>query len=78
MRWHTSQPAAGFSDAAPWEALGDDPLGTDVASQAADPDSLLSTYRSLVGLRRSGWPVADPVPTAVGTMPTGLAGDSGL
>ena len=51
MRWDASQPAAGFSDAAPWEPLGDDPPGTDVATEAADPDSLLSTYRSLVSLR---------------------------
>ena len=51
MRWDTSQPAAGFSDAAPWEPLGDDPPGTDIATEAADPGSLLSTYRSLVGLR---------------------------
>ncbi len=51
MRWDASQPAAGFSDAAPWQPLGEDPPGTDVASEAADPDSLLSAYRSLVGLR---------------------------
>jgi alpha-amylase len=51
MRWDTSEPAAGFSAAAPWQPLGDDPPGTDVASEAADPASLLSAYRSLVGLR---------------------------
>ena len=51
MRWDASEPAAGFSAAAPWQPLGDDPPGTDVASEAADPDSLLSAYRSLVGLR---------------------------
>jgi alpha-amylase len=51
MRWDTSEPAAGFSDAVPWEPLGDDPPGTDVATQAADPDSLLSAYRSLIRLR---------------------------
>jgi alpha-amylase len=51
MRWDATQPAAGFSDAAPWEPLGDDPPGTDVTTEAADPDSLLSAYRSLVGLR---------------------------
>ena len=51
MRWDASEPAAGFSDAAPWQPLGDDPAGTDVATEAADPDSLLSAYRSLVGLR---------------------------
>ena len=51
MRWDASEPAAGFSEAAPWQPLGDDPIGTDVASQASDADSLLSAYRSLVGLR---------------------------
>jgi alpha-amylase len=51
MRWDATQPAAGFSDAAPWEPLGDDPPGTDVATEAADPDSLLSEYRSLLSLR---------------------------
>jgi alpha-amylase len=51
MRWDTSEPAAGFSSAAPWQPLGDDPPGTDVASEAADPESLLSAYRSLVSLR---------------------------
>jgi glycosidase len=51
MRWDVSEPAAGFSDAVPWEALGDDPPGTDVATEAADPDSLLSAYRSLIHLR---------------------------
>jgi glycosidase len=51
MRWDPSAPAAGFSDAAPWEPLGDDPPGTDVATETADGGSLLSEYRSLVGLR---------------------------
>lgn len=51
MRWDASDPAAGFSVAPPWQPLGDDPIGTDVASEASDADSLLSAYRSLVGLR---------------------------
>ncbi|HUP54574.1 MAG TPA: alpha-amylase family glycosyl hydrolase [Methylomirabilota bacterium] len=51
MPWDGSQPAAGFSDAEPWEILADDPPGTDVATETADPDSLLSTYRDLVSLR---------------------------
>ena len=51
MRWDTSEPAAGFSVAAPWQPLGDDPPGTDVATETSDPGSLLSAYRSLVGLR---------------------------
>lgn len=51
MRWDASLPAAGFSNAKPWEALGDDPAGTDVAREAATPDSLFSRYQSLIGLR---------------------------
>jgi glycosidase len=51
MRWDGTKPAAGFSAADPWEALGDDPPGTDVATEAADAGSLLSTYLSLVRLR---------------------------
>jgi alpha-amylase len=51
MRWDGSEPAAGFSATAPWQPLGDDPTGTDVAAQASDPDSLLSTYRTLIRLR---------------------------
>ncbi len=51
MRWNATAPAAGFSGGTPWQPLGEDPAGTDVASQAADPASLLSTYRSLIALR---------------------------
>ena len=51
MRWDASEPAAGFSVAAPWQPLGDDPAGTDVATEASDPGSLLSAYRSLASLR---------------------------
>jgi glycosidase len=51
MRWDGSTPAAGFSDAEPWQPLSDDPAGIDVAAQSTDPDSLLSTYRSLTRLR---------------------------
>jgi glycosidase len=51
MRWDASEPGAGFSVAEPWQPLGDDPPGADVATQDADPDSLLETYRSLVRLR---------------------------
>ena len=51
MRWDASAPAAGFSEAEPWQALSEDPAGIDVATQSSDPDSLLSTYRSLTRLR---------------------------
>lgn len=51
MRWDGSAPAAGFSTATPWQPLMGHPEGNDVASQAADPDSLLSRYRTLIRLR---------------------------
>jgi glycosidase len=51
MRWDASTPTAGFTRGTPWQPLGDDPPGTDVASEMGDPDSLLSGYRDLVALR---------------------------
>jgi alpha-amylase len=51
MRWDASTPAAGFSSGTPWEPLSADPPGVNVASQLADPGSLLSTYRTLIRLR---------------------------
>jgi len=51
MRWDATELAAGFSTAAPWQALSQDPDGTDVAAQSADAASLLSTYRALARLR---------------------------
>ena len=51
MRWDTTTPAAGFSTHAPWETLSADPASTNVATEAADPGSLLSTYRDLIRLR---------------------------
>jgi glycosidase len=51
MRWDDASPAAGFSAVEPWEALSDDPATVNVATEAADPASLLSTYRDLIRLR---------------------------
>lgn len=51
MRWDASQPAAGFSTHAPWEALSSDPPATNVATEAADPTSLWSSYSDLIRLR---------------------------
>jgi alpha-amylase len=53
MRWEPTPPGFGFTTAKPWEAASVDPVGTDVATQTVDPDSLLSTYRSLNRLRTS-------------------------
>jgi glycosidase len=51
MRWDATAPGAGFTSGTPWEALSGDPSGTDVATEGADPESLLSTYRRLTRLR---------------------------
>jgi len=51
MRWEPTPPGFGFTTATPWEAASVDPMGTDVATQAVDSGSLLSTYRSLIRLR---------------------------
>jgi len=51
MRWDDSAPAAGFSTTTPWQPLMGDPEGNDVASESADPGSLLSSYRNLIRLR---------------------------
>jgi glycosidase len=51
MRWDAAQPNDGFTTGMPWEPLGDDPAGTDVATQDADAGSILSRYRDLVRLR---------------------------
>ncbi len=50
MRWDASA-NAGFSTATPWEPLSDDPPELNVETQGADANSLLSTYRALIGLR---------------------------
>src|SRR5439155_13144621 len=42
---------AGFSSGDPWEALSDDPGTVNVATESADPASLLSSYRDLIRLR---------------------------
>ncbi|MEP6639893.1 MAG: alpha-amylase family glycosyl hydrolase, partial [Chloroflexota bacterium] len=51
MRWDATAPAAGFSTHAPWEALSNDPAALNVATETADPGSLLSHYRDLIHLR---------------------------
>jgi alpha-amylase len=61
MRWDTSEPAAGFSTHAPWEALSADPPAINVATEAADPGSLWSTYRDLIRLRAAHPALAEGV-----------------
>lgn len=52
MRWEPGA-GVGFTTAEPWLPDGGDVPGLDVATQAADPDSTLSHYRNLIGLRRA-------------------------
>jgi len=51
MQW--SAGAAGFTTGKPWEALQPDTLAINVATEDADPSSLLNLYRRLINLRRS-------------------------
>ena len=52
MPW-TGAPGAGFSSGRPWLPLPPDASRRNVAAQAADPSSVLNTYRGLLGLRRA-------------------------
>jgi alpha-amylase len=72
MRWDAVGPGAGFTTGTPWQALAEDPPGTDVATQATDPESLLSLYRDLIRLRTSNpalaagdWLSVDAAPASV-------------
>jgi glycosidase len=75
MRWDGSS-AAGFSSHDPWEAMSDDPAAINVASESADPGSLLSHYRDLIRLRADHpalaegtfVPVASDVPSVVAAL----------
>lgn len=51
MPW-TSAAGHGFSTAKPWLAFGDAAEQTNVEAEDADPDSMLSFYRSLLAFRR--------------------------
>jgi alpha-amylase len=52
MPWTGDEPGHGFTSAdAPWEAMADGVETANVAVQTDDPDSLLSHYRTLIGLR---------------------------
>jgi alpha-glucosidase len=57
MLWD-STPHAGFTRGTPWLPVGNDYGGTNVASQERDPDSLLSFYRDLIGLRKEHPPLS--------------------
>jgi glycosidase len=52
MRWRPG-PGAGFTEAEPWYAFSTVDDAISVATQDADPESLLNRYRDLIALRRS-------------------------
>jgi glycosidase len=52
MQWSAGH-AAGFTTGTPWEALQPDSQAINVATEGADPNSLLNLYRRLISLRRS-------------------------
>ncbi len=65
MRWTPDPATAGFTTGTPWEALSeDDPAAVNVETQLGDADSLLATYRDLVGVR-----AANPALQAGATIP---------
>jgi alpha-amylase len=72
MRWDASSPAAGFSSHEPWEALSDDPASLNVATESADPESLLSHYRDLILLRAEHPALATGTWTSVDTDAPGV------
>ena len=52
MQWSAGH-AAGFTTGTPWETLQPDTQAINVATEDADPSSLLNLYRRLISLRRS-------------------------
>jgi alpha-glucosidase len=52
MPW-TGETSHGFTTGRQWLRFGDDAGSRNVAAQTGDPDSVLSTYRRLIALRRS-------------------------
>ena len=57
MPWNGS-PAGGFTGGTPWLRLPRDSADRNVERQAADPDSVLNFYRSLLRLRRASGALA--------------------
>ena len=52
MQWDENA-NAGFSEAEPWLPLASNFRQQNVAVESADPDSMLSLYKSLITLRRN-------------------------
>ena len=67
MQW-TGAPGAGFSAATPWHAVNSDAAERNVATESADPASLLAWYRALIRLREDSPALrhGDPVLVTMG------------
>jgi alpha-glucosidase len=60
MQWTSTPPASGFStNAHTWLPIGDDFPTVNVATETADPNSLLNWTRSLIAIRRANPTVHD-------------------
>jgi glycosidase len=75
MRWDGSSPGAGFSTGTPWEPLSADPASVNVATESADPCSLLSWYRDLIQLRAAHPALSSPDYTTVTSSPDALVAE---
>ncbi|MCL4868999.1 MAG: alpha-amylase [Anaerolineae bacterium] len=53
LHWTSQAPGVGFTTGTPWRAPTTDFSQRNIARQSADPDSLLSHYRTLVHLRNA-------------------------
>jgi len=51
MQWNSNDRTAGFTSGKPWRTVASDYPVTNVATENADPDSLLNLYRELIQLR---------------------------
>ncbi len=64
--WTAAAPGFGFTKAAPpWEPFADGAATANVATEAGDPASLLSTYRALIDLRNANPALASSAFVAV-------------
>ena len=75
MQW-TGGPNAGFCppDVQPWLPVNTDSARVNVAAQSTDPDSLLSTYRALLDLRRTMPALRDGRLDLIEGLPDGVLG----
>jgi alpha-amylase len=72
LPWTAQAPGYGFTSGEPWQAVADGVETANVATQTDDPASLLSWYRTLIGLR-----TANPVLSGGRLIPL-VASDPGV